>query len=728
MHIFSRKQSGQVALFVAIIFQVLFVFFAMIVNVGLLVHHKINLQNSVDLAAYYGAMKQAEMMNAIGHVNYQIRQSWKLLNFRYNQLGTAGAINSNPYNGNQIIREDDIADPRDYSFCTPYTPNTSVNNNESYCQSADGFTVVKPGVPAVIGGFGSIFFGFQAGIAATALAIKNKAESGCQAHMAHNWMQLAEFLQIYKMDIRNRKKLLLALANKLSVEKPTDIDGESIKKGVYSTLVKNLTYQNQESLKSTFSNEGEGGGGDKVDFKYYNSLSDGSCGSTGNEIEAPKWLSEIYLFPIYQYLDAECSSGSAISFKSKYFNLASIVQLSQNVQQYYPSRGISLSQLNEIAQIISEIPSNDPNTKLFRTSAGFEKNPWCVTYTGVSATVTPKIPFSPLGDITLKAKAFAKPFGGRIGPWYAKNWNPTDDKSDMSAATNETLLNDKLLPLRIEASTAVGAFDPGTYAQKNRLYPNFSRYLGDEVGQKSELTRAHFEKAIHEQRNRGMIDLNWYNHPFDEDWDQKGNGAGDPVAWDKLNNKAPALRDVEIASVAPDQFDIASYSIDPDFYNNYLKRIEKGYPSLSFLLRGDLGSRMNGSDAEKRFSIRDQIAINKDASKAIIDSATKLTYFINRVGQVLTGWQQVTPDSYILDQDRFGKCGSAADDDKLIKADADEKETAAGSCKAGGRTGYSVKLVDGKFLKNEVNGKTQSYELGGKGVTGSIKNPPPSNF
>lgn len=46
-----KNQKGQVAIFVALIFQVLFVFFAVLINVGLLVHHKINLQHSTDLAA-----------------------------------------------------------------------------------------------------------------------------------------------------------------------------------------------------------------------------------------------------------------------------------------------------------------------------------------------------------------------------------------------------------------------------------------------------------------------------------------------------------------------------------------------------------------------------------------------------------------------------------------------------------------------------------------------------
>src|ERR1039457_2966853 len=83
-------QKGQVSILVAIIFQIVFIFFAMVINVGLLVHDKINLQNSVDIAAYYGAMKQAEVLNAIAHVNYELRQIYKLLNWRMWSLGDAG--------------------------------------------------------------------------------------------------------------------------------------------------------------------------------------------------------------------------------------------------------------------------------------------------------------------------------------------------------------------------------------------------------------------------------------------------------------------------------------------------------------------------------------------------------------------------------------------------------------------------------------------------------------
>ena len=146
------NEKGQVAIFVALIFQLLFLFFAMIINVGLLIHHKINLQNSVDLAAYYGAMKQGETLNAIGHINYQIRQSWKLLTWRYRELGTAGNFSkAHPFDKPfiEICNEADcstesvLKDPSYKSFydspafCITYVPFRPMPTNENTCKASE---------------------------------------------------------------------------------------------------------------------------------------------------------------------------------------------------------------------------------------------------------------------------------------------------------------------------------------------------------------------------------------------------------------------------------------------------------------------------------------------------------------------------------------------------------------------------------------------------------------
>lgn len=66
---------------------------AFIVNVGLFVKAKINLQNSVDAAAYAGAATQARQLTNIAHVNWEIRNTYKEWMFKYYVLGQMGLPN-----------------------------------------------------------------------------------------------------------------------------------------------------------------------------------------------------------------------------------------------------------------------------------------------------------------------------------------------------------------------------------------------------------------------------------------------------------------------------------------------------------------------------------------------------------------------------------------------------------------------------------------------------------
>jgi hypothetical protein len=714
-----RNSKGQVAIFVALLFQVLFVFFAMIVNVGLLVHHKINLQNSVDLAAYYGAMKQAEMLNAIGHVNYQIRQSYKLLTFRYQQFGTAGTTESgqNPYYQGKIQTEKDEPVGYDAAFCIPYTPVDIMLGHEgsqSYCRKIDTMQVPLPGVPSFAAS--TAWTGFQGGFIAAANVLKESAMRFCKYSMSMNWFQLAKFIGAYKLDIRNRKKLLLGLANELSKEDPRDIQGDSIKDGAYQTFYKNLTGPNKEGFRESTPNSSSTG----FEFKFVNSFSIGSCRGNPTEVSPPGWLKEIFIYPMFAAYDGECDASDALKFKPTLLNNSgdSSLGISPNIP---PELRQSAQDLVNLA---TEAPSSDPQRLLYRASIGFEKDPWCVGYFGISATATPKIPFSPFGAVKLKATAYAKPFGGRVGPWYGQTWDyseGSDTKSNDSRGRMDTLL-----PLRVSANQVMGAATLDQLKKlkdDKRLFPNHSRYLGDKWGVVTELTTGQFAKAIHEKMP--VIKLGWYNHLQDQDMDSKSS-QGDILAWDKEGDKTVPMRDLELAAIAPDQFDTATYSIDPDFYNNYVLKIQKGYGNqFQFLIRGDLGSRMQGPEDQKRFSIRNQIQGLENPSKNMVDTKEKLTYYLNEFAQVLTSWQQKTPDQYILDSERFGRC-LTQNSDAISQNQSDEKFFTMGSCKAGGRTGYSVKLVDGKFLRNEVDG-APTYSLGGEGTSGKIKNPP-TNF
>lgn len=130
----SSKEKGQLTIFLAICLTIIIGLLAFIVNVGLFVKAKINLQNAVDAAAYAGASVQARQLTNISYLNWEIRNVYKEWMFKYYVLGQLGIrrtsperINSSPYM-NFRMRTFDAASGRDPlnipSICIHYgSPN-----------------------------------------------------------------------------------------------------------------------------------------------------------------------------------------------------------------------------------------------------------------------------------------------------------------------------------------------------------------------------------------------------------------------------------------------------------------------------------------------------------------------------------------------------------------------------------------------------------------------------
>ena len=68
---------------------------AFIINVGLFVKAKINLQNAVDAAAFSGAATQARQLTNISYVNWEMRNTYKEWMFKYYILGQLGLVKGN---------------------------------------------------------------------------------------------------------------------------------------------------------------------------------------------------------------------------------------------------------------------------------------------------------------------------------------------------------------------------------------------------------------------------------------------------------------------------------------------------------------------------------------------------------------------------------------------------------------------------------------------------------
>lgn len=667
------NERGYMAVFIALIFQVLFVFFAMVINIGLLVHDKINLQNSVDLAAYYAAAKQAEMLNTIAHSNYQIRQSWKLLSWRVRALGDM-ASRKNPLlkDSDDFQTQNGVINPRDINFfpqgeypvvCTSHSWWADVNPSQNACKRitqnliSGGGTVKFPDPPPPI----AFFLPINIVLFAQIQQLQQAFESDCKDVGPKSWDMTIRWMGAYKGDIANRVGVINALARNMSSSDSdfTDLANESVREGAQKTLEKNLTRSNA----------------DGVQFNFYNSLGHPAA-------RDGKWLHKIAVYPRVFYYDPAATTGSC----------QPRVKGCEDVPEQYKNN----PQLNGLGDLCKEPPNvDDP----YHSTVGFEKNPWIMAYVGVEASVSGRRPFAPFGGtVELRARAFAKPFGGRIGPWYKTLWEPSSNKSN----------NGPQVDLNLPEQRDVDSAGVPIPQDRNLLVPNYSRYPGDQIGLRSELSLYLLrERFVQEADNRltqsmwGLLPNATFNTP-----------SADVLAWTPAvpgqtpPKNPPWIRVFEVASVSPDLFDVAYYSIDPEFFENYIDQSAQNFFGAGIKPRPDLGHREDFPDFNK-FSVLKQIAVSKlkyDPFRSI--------YIIFEPEKLLTSWapNQTAGRNfdYEFPDSVFAKCPGGF-----------RGRGIPGGCVGGGRAGYSVKLVSEPYLK-DGNAAT-----GGGGITGPLRNPPP---
>ncbi|MCB0357643.1 MAG: hypothetical protein KDD40_11575, partial [Bdellovibrionales bacterium] len=295
-------------------------------------------------------------------------------------------------------------------------------------------------------------------------------------------------------------------------------------------------------------------------------------------------------------------------------------------------------------------------------------------------------------------KAYAKPFGGRMGPWYGREWAPGDPKS--SGPKVDT---------RGQPRTEAGGL-LASQADTDR-FPNYSRFPGDELGLSSRLAQASLKHLnVNFQGN--------VRHYFDSYLVIRPGNTNDPLAWDTKTQTPPASRTFEIAAIIPDLFDIAYYSIDANYWGNYGAKINANKGALGIaddvVIRPDLGYHAGIPDLEN-YNVRRQIEVARASGLQIPEAF----YYVKSFQHLLTGWVPgPLANNYTTAADPkvpFGKCEQA-------DFSSDPNNPAPpnpGACIVGGRTGYSVKLVSGNYLKSN------NFLIGSGNTKGPILNPPP---
>ena len=729
----STKPKGQITVFAGLFFVVLFVLFASMIHIGLVVYDKINLQNSLDLATYYVAQRQAEMMNAVGHSNYQIRQAYKLLTFRYRVIGSHSIVktgselhpamdpNYNPNGFDTPLQAYNFEGMAEHPFVCLYgAANRSWFREEisgaDLCQYMDD---APPTIPALVvpGGASSFIFN------QVATNVANLANQGlgdkCQIVTFFNWFYTSSIFTSYRFDQASRREVIEKI--KSNLEKPIqpggmlDLYGESVYDGALKTFESNLTRANRRGF-------------DPQSLIFKNSLQGQS-----------NWLVPIYIDMLGLYArfvpdpnpPFACLKGEKTAIQDPAFLIADLVNGNSDAEalltSYDPNQNLQGS-----AQTATHLSVGDEVTK---TTIGYEKNPWIMVYAGAKVSVSNKTLFSPIfaRSLELKARTFAKPFGSTIGPWYGKNWSSGAPQSDSTIGSRV----DELLPPRFNPGGGAASYTPAEMALR---YPNYSKYPGDTAGMKSRVALGAIDlraipstadqRAIFGDYVRVWTDL-WKGESGDPLVHRKGLVVTGPTGIPNIITDTPyaPLRRIEMASVKPDVFDAVYYNIEPNFWDNYVENpVANGAGGAMFLnqnllnsfaLRPDIGGNFDGADL-KDFSLLHLLDISPTPSLAAvgkvanhkgfwaINDGTKAAALINSwKGEVFTG----------AGYDFQGTMNTAKCDAGFFQDDEDLSPQ-PGSCKSRSN-GYSVKLVSRSYLlKSNLN-------LGGSsGSMGPILNPP----
>ena len=704
-----RNAKGQMAIFFVLSFQMLFILFAMTINVTLVVHDKINLQNSLDLAVYYGASKQAEVLNAISHINYQMRQNYKLLAWRYRVLSSLALAGGGNEQASSVYKEAWCPENRrSIDSCAPdRNPKCNSIYPQGYCDIAYNVCVSSsawsrgindnsdgsstniclntnfqpPDIPSynVVASFNPINLAAQR----TQEELRDSITTTCGKEQSLNKIMANLFLSHFRLDQKDRKIMIKAIYD-ASLKQGRDLDGNFIEDGARKVFQKNLNFTNQKNYRKQI--EGT---------EFFNSLT---------ERNFEDIFEAINILPILFFLELNDGCGGT----SKLL-ITSNDRFSNNTRfMKFIKFHKDLFDLN-VNNHVSNIARNNLGT----LTLGFRKKlEPLIFYAGISNLNYSNLPqlFSPkpseVEKRQLKALSFAKPFGSQIGPNY-----------------NDPNIDPIIQPQILE-NASKGSID---YYNSQ---PNYSRYPGDKWGL--------IDKTVHEGapflRKTDTFNGSPYNiASFDH--------LQTPDALSRTETNDGTLipnhfvRLMEMAAVFPDLFDLTYYNISPSYMTTYFPRIcsligqggscgpivYSESESQAFI-RGDFGydpqeaamhgyyMQQNAGGPKIRSSVwpwfllkgknqagqpvnvkpfRTETTNFEDFTQMI-----RYNYWVQDPAHFLTSWLPTTKNTryedYSFPEEDFAKCFKPTD-------------KVPSGCAVGGRAGYSVKLFSCNIAKTLSN-------------------------
>lgn len=407
-----KRERGQIAVMVGVMMMTFMFFFAFVINTGMLVNAKINLQNAADLAAYAGASVQARQLNQISYLNYEMRRQWKKFLFRIYVLGNmaydefprnssaSGPMKYRP-NANAPV---DIGHP---STCVIF------NAKDNYCHLATLPAISIPSQAA--GALDSV----TSTLSGQLQSLEQIRQLNCKAMGTTNlilnlfWMfnadpNLTQFQNsAFQQDQQNVIKIIQEMVRGMGI-----VPREMLLRYRIKNLARYVNTVPQQGITLDKINgllqQGDPASYERTAQAFYSAYY-----TLGNHTFPTETISLDELLP-------EAGSSQA--------NLINLLDIQQQFQTYAVDMALgndtNLDNLaNQQASSSSASPCTATQVPVGITapmSLGVYKDPNVLTYYAVRVKATANLLFSPFGAMDLKAYSAAMPFGSRIGPSVAQ--------------------------------------------------------------------------------------------------------------------------------------------------------------------------------------------------------------------------------------------------------------------------------------------------------------------
>lgn len=393
-----RSIQGQISIMVGVMMTTFILFFAFVINTGMLVNAKINLQNAADLAAYAGAAVQARQLTHISYLNYEMRRQYKKFLFRIYVIGNM-AMDDFPRGSGQTGSMDyipNINDPtKKYEI-----PSTCVifNAQDNFCHLTQLSRISIPPETYLDSVTDTLRGQLQ--------AIENIRQNNCKAIGLTNkllnvyWLfnadpTLAKF-DTLEADQRNAVSIIKGLAYGLGI-----VPREMILRNRIKTL---NDYVNAEANLSVNLEKAE---------QLLNGVDPAKTERTAQAFYSAYYTLGNHTFPAASiFLDELLPKGST----------GSSLLVLKNIQQKIDTFAVDFALGNNG---LGANPGMNPEDCMVRIvpisisgplTVGVYKDPTILTYYAIRLRAKARLLFSPFGDLDLKAYAAAQPFGSRIGP------------------------------------------------------------------------------------------------------------------------------------------------------------------------------------------------------------------------------------------------------------------------------------------------------------------------